>query len=261
MNLKGKAALVTGSTQGIGLAIAEALARQGATIVLHGLCTPAEGQAQAAKLSRQWGVQVNFVAANLADAGEAARLWPEAMQAAGALHILVNNAGIQHTAPLESFPLEKWEAIQAINLRAPFLLSQAAVPHLREQGWGRIVNIASVHGLVASVHKAAYVAAKHGLIGLTRVTALETATDGITVNAICPGWTETPIIEPQIQARAAALGVEREAAIRHLVTEKQPNGTLMPTRMIGEVVAFLCSDAASGMTGAALPVDGGWTAQ
>lgn len=261
MNLQGKTALVTGSIQGIGLAIVESLAKQGANIVLHGLCTPEEVQTQAAQLSQQWGVKVTFIPANLSNADEASDLVSDAIAATGGLDILVNNAGIQNTAPLESFPLEKWDAIQAINLRAPFLLSQAIVPHLRERGWGRIVNIASVHRLVASIHKSAYVAAKHGLVGLTKVTALETATDRITVNAVCPAWTETPIIEPQIRARAAALGVDRDGAIRSLLAEKQPNQTLIPTRMLGDVVAFLCSDAAAGITGASVPVDGGWTAQ
>lgn len=261
MTLQHKTALITGSTQGIGLAIAQVLAAQGADIVLHGLCSRAEGDAQAHHLGETWGVKVHFMPADLSDAAEAAELVGTALQTVGQLDILVNNAGIQYTAPIESFPLDKWDAIQAINLRAPFLLSQAIIPHLRDQGWGRIVNVASVHGLVASVNKAAYVAAKHGLVGLTKATALETAAQGITVNAVCPGWTETPIIEPQIQARASALGVSREEAIRHLVSEKQPNQKLMPTSMVGDVVAFLCSEAASGITGVALPVDGGWTAQ
>lgn len=177
------------------------------------------------------------------------------------MDILVNNAGIQHTAPLETFALERWDAIQAVNLRAPFLLTQAALPGMRAAGWGRVINVASVHGLVGSVHKAAYVAAKHGLVGLTKVSALETATDGITVNAICPGWTETPILEPQIQARGEQLSTGRDAAIRSLVLEKQPNATLMPPAWIGDLAAFLCSEAGAGITGAALPMDGGWTAQ
>ncbi len=261
MNLKGKTALVTGSTQGIGLAIAQALARQGADIALHGLCTVQEGEEQAARLSQDWQVRVHFVPADLSNAAEASALVGQVTAQLGGLDILVNNAGIQHTAPVESFPLEKWDAIQAINLRAPFLLTQAAVPELRRRGWGRIVNVASVHGLVGSVHKAAYVAAKHGLVGLTKVVALETATDRITVNAICPGWTETPLIEPQIQERAASHGGDRDAGVRDLLAAKQPNLTLLPTALIGEVVAFLCSEAASGITGASLPVDGGWTAQ
>ena len=261
MSLNKRIALVTGSNQGIGLAIAEVLARHGATIVLHGLCAVDEGERQARELTEAWGTGVSFLPADLGEPDEAAGLVEAAVARHGRLDILVNNAGIQYTAPLDEYPLARWDAIQAINLRAPFLLTQAALPHMRRQGWGRIVNIASVHGLVASVNKSAYCAAKHGLVGLTKVAALETATDGITVNAICPGWTETPILEPQIAARAAQLGTGRDAAIRSLVAEKQPNQTLMPPAWIGEMAAFLCSDAAAGITGTALPVDGGWTAQ
>jgi 3-hydroxybutyrate dehydrogenase len=239
-----RVALITGSNQGIGLAIADVLARHGSDIVLHGLFPVAEGEQQARALSQRWNVDVHFLNADLANPAEAVGLIDQAVSLHGRLDILVNNAGIQ-----------------AVNLRAPFLLTQAVLPHMRRANWGRIVNIASVHGLVASVNKAAYCAAKHGLVGLTKVAALETATDGITVNAICPGWTETPILEPQIAARAAQLRCDRETAIRSLVAEKQPNQTLMPSAWIGETVAFLCSDAAAGMTGTALPVDGGWTAQ
>lgn len=256
-----RVALVTGSIQGIGLAIAEALARHGVDIVLHGLCPADEGERQAAELAKRWGVAVDFKAADLASSDEALQLVERAADVHGRIDILVNNAGIQFTARLDDFPLERWDAIQAINLRAPFLLTQTALPRMRQQGWGRIVNIASVHGLVASVNKSAYCAAKHGLVGLTKVAALETATDGITVNAICPGWTETPILEPQIAARAAQTGGDRQSAIRSLVAEKQPNQTLIPPAWIGETVVFLCSDAAAGITGAAIPVDGGWTAQ
>jgi len=206
-------------------------------------------------------VKASFLPADLSRADEAAGLVDAVMAQHGRIDILVNNAGIQFTAPLADFPLERWEAMQAVNLRAPFLLMRAAVPHLQKQGWGRIVNIASVHGLVGSIHKAAYCAAKHGLVGLTKVVALETATDGITVNSVCPGWTETPILEPQFAARTAQLGADRETGIRSMVAEKQPNQTLLPPAWIGETVAFLCSEAASGITGAAIPVDGGWTAQ
>ncbi len=261
MNLEGKIALVTGSTQGIGLSIAEVLARHGAGIVLHGLCPREEGEQQAATLAGRFGVAASFLPADLGDADAAAGLVEAAVAARGRVDILVNNAGIQFTAPIAEFPLERWDAIQAVNLRAPFVLMRAAVPHMRRQGGGRIVNIASVHGLVASVNKAAYCAAKHGLVGLTKVVALETATEAITVNAICPGWTETPILEPQIAARAGKLDTDRASAIRSLVSEKQPNEMLMPPDWIGEAVAFLCGPAAAGITGAAIPVDGGWTAQ
>lgn len=256
-----RVALVTGSNQGIGQAIADTLAAHGVDIVLHGLCPAAEGERQAARLAQRRQVAVHFLAADLASPAEAGALVDRAAAVRGRLDILVNNAGLQFTAPLDDYPLARWDEIHAVNLRAPFLLTRAALPHMRRRGWGRIVNIASVHGLVASVNKSAYCAAKHGLVGLTKVAALETATDGITVNAICPGWTDTPILEPQIAARTARAGGDRAAAIRQLVAEKQPNQMLMPPAWIGETVAFLCSDAAAGITGTAMPVDGGWTAQ
>ena len=189
------------------------------------------------------------------------RVWSPRDGALQAPDILVNNAGIQHTCPIESFPLERWNAIIAVNLSATFLTMKAAVPAMRERGWGRIVNVASVHGLVASVNKGAYLAAKHSLVGLSKGVALETATQGITVNCICPGWTDTAIIQPQIEARAAQCGGDRSAGIRELLREKQPNLTLLPPERIGDITVFLCSDAAAGITGVALPVDGGWTAQ
>lgn len=261
MKLNDKVALVTGSTQGIGLAIAEALAGHGASIALHGLCTPEEGHAQAQACAARWGVPVRYFGADLANAEAGAALVDQVAAGFGRLDIVVNNAGIQHTASLPEFPLDKWDAIHAINLRAPFVVMRQAIPLMRAQGWGRIVNIASVHGLVASINKAAYCATKHGLVGLTKVAALETATDGITVNAICPGWTETPLLDAQIEARGKQKGLDRAAAVRDLVAEKQPNQIMMPPAWIGEVVAFLCSEAAAGITGAAMPVDGGWTAQ
>ena len=184
-----------------------------------------------------------------------------AQRALGAPDILVNNAGIQYTCPIESFPTERWDAIIAVNLSAAFHTMKAALPAMRERGWGRVVNIASVHGLVASVNKAAYLAAKHGLVGLSKGVALETAAQGITVNFICPGWTDTAIIQPQIEERAAQFGGDRSAAILDLLREKQPNLSLLPPDRIGDVATFLCSEAAAGVTGVALPVDGGWTAQ
>ena len=259
--LNGHTALVTGSTQGIGLAIAQALARDGADIVMHGIEPVAQGEAIAAELAAANGVRAAYVRANLAEAGEAEGLVAAATAALRHPDILVNNAGIQYTCPIESFPLERWNAIIAVNLTAAFLAMKAAVPGMRERGWGRIVNIASVHGLVASIHKGAYLAAKHGLVGLSKGVALETATHGITVNCICPGWTDTAIIQPQIEARAAQCGGDRSAGIRELLREKQPNLTLLPPERIGDVAVFLCSEAAAGITGVALPVDGGWTAQ
>ena len=261
MTLNGRTALVTGSTQGIGLAVAQALAQVGADIVLHGIEPAERGDSIAAELGFVSGRHVVYVRADLALAHEAAGLVASATQALAAPDILVNNAGIQHTGPIESFPQERWDAILAVNLSAAFHAMKAVVPGMRERGWGRIVNVASVHGLVASVNKAAYLAAKHGLVGLSKGVALETATQGITVNCICPGWTDTPIIAPQIEARAAKFGGDRDAGIRDLLREKQPNQTLLPPRRIGEVAAFLCSESAAGITGVALPVDGGWTAQ
>ncbi|MBK6787577.1 MAG: 3-hydroxybutyrate dehydrogenase [Betaproteobacteria bacterium] len=259
--LNGHTALVTGSTQGIGLAIAQAMARAGADVVMHGIEPVAQGEAIAAELAAANGVRAAYVRANLAEAGEAEGLVAAATAALRHPDILVNNAGIQYTCPIESFPLERWNAIIAVNLTAAFLAMKAAVPGMRERGWGRIVNIASVHGLVASIHKGAYLAAKHGLVGLSKGVALETATHGITVNCICPGWTDTAIIQPQIEARAAQCGGDRSAGIRELLREKQPNLTLLPPERIGDVAVFLCSEAAAGITGVALPVDGGWTAQ
>jgi len=259
--LKGRTALVTGATQGIGEAIAQALAAAGADVVVHGIEPQARGDAIAAALARAHGVRAAYVRADLASADQAAALVASAARALASPDILVNNAGIQHTSPIESFPADRWDAIIAINLSAAFHAMRAAVPAMRERRWGRIVNIASVHGLVASVNKTAYLASKHGLVGMSKGVALETATDGITVNCICPGWTETPILGPQIAARAAQFGGDRDAAIRDLLKEKQPNLTLLPPSRIGEVAAFLCSDAAEGITGVALPVDGGWTAQ
>jgi len=256
-----RTALVTGSTQGIGLAIAQALARAGTDIVVHGIEPMAAGESIAATLAAMGQVRAAYVRADLGGAEQAARLVVDATAALAAPDIVVNNAGIQHTCPIESFPTERWNAILAVNLSAAFHTMKAAVPAMRERGWGRIVNIASVHGLVASVNKAAYLAAKHGLVGLSKGVALETASQGITVNCICPGWTDTAIIQPQIEARALQLGVDRGAAIRDLMREKQPNLALLPPERIGDIAVFLCSDAAAGITGVALPVDGGWTAQ
>jgi 3-hydroxybutyrate dehydrogenase len=259
--LKGRTALVTGSTQGIGLAIARAMAMAGANVVVHGIEADTQGQPIAAAITTRGGARCAYVRANLADAGESAGLVAAATQALGPIDIVVNNAGIQHTCPIESFAAERWDAVIAINLSSAFHTMKAAVPGMRERGWGRVVNIASVHGLVASVNKAAYLAAKHGLVGLSKGVALETATQGITVNCICPGWTDTVLIQPQIDARAAQFGGDRAAGVRELLREKQPNLTLLPPERIGDIAVFLCSEAAAGITGVALPVDGGWTAQ
>jgi 3-hydroxybutyrate dehydrogenase len=259
--LKGRTALVTGSTQGIGLAIATTLAKAGADVVLHGIEPAERGRAIASDLALAFGVRTAYVRADLARPDEAAGLVAAATAVLESPGILVNNAGIQFTSPIESFPTDRWDAILAVNLSAAFFAMRAAVSSMRAAGWGRIVNIASVHGLVASVNKAAYLAAKHGLVGLSKGVALETAAQGITVNCICPGWTDTAIIQPQIDARAATFGGDRAAGIRDLLGEKQPNLTLLSPERIGDIAVFLCSDAAAGITGIALPVDGGWTAQ
>jgi len=259
--LKQRCALVTGATQGIGRAIARCLARAGAAVVLHGIEPMEVGQRIARDISHDSGARTAYISADLADPAAAADLVSRASALLSAPDILVNNAGIQFTSPIDAFPTERWDAIIAINLTAAFHTMKAAVPGMRERGWGRIVNIASVHGLVASLNKTAYLAAKHGLVGLSKGVALETATHGITVNCICPGWTDTAIIQPQIEARAAQFGGDRTSAIRDLLKEKQPNLMLLPPERIGDVAVFLCSDAASGITGVALPVDGGWTAQ
>jgi len=213
------------------------------------------------ELEREHQVRVRYHGADMTVPAQIGSLVEATVAELGSIDILVNNAGIQHTAPIEEFPAAKWDAILAINLSSSFHTVHHALPHMRKGGWGRIVNIASVHGLVASVNKAAYVAAKHGLVGLTRVIALETAGAGITCNAICPGWTRTELVEPQIVARAKQLGVAVEEGGRDMLAEKQPSRRFVTVEQIGKLAAFLCSEAASEMTGTALPIDGGWTAQ
>jgi len=261
INLKGKHALVTGSTSGIGLGIAIELARNGCDIVLSGFGDAVAINDLQTRLRNDYGVRAIHVDADVANPQQCRALVARGLAEFGTLDILVNNAGIQHVAPLEEFGEEKWDAILAINLSAAFHLSAAALPGMRRTGYGRVVNIASVHGLVASKFKAAYVAAKHGLIGLTKVTALETAGQGITCNAICPGWVLTPLVEAQIEDRMRREGLDRRAAEHLLLSEKQPSGQFATPGQIGALAVFLCSDAAANITGASLPVDGGWTAQ
>ena len=249
MNLQGKCALVTGSTSGIGLGIARVLHRAGASIVLHGLGPPEE----IASLRDELGAA--FLDADLRDGAA----YLAALERLGSVDVLVNNAGIQHTAPVEEFAPERWQAVIDINLTAVFLGIHALLPGMRERGWGRILNVASVHGLVASVQKAAYVAAKHGVVGLTKVVALETAGSGITCNAICPGWVLTPLVQAQIEARAEREGLSVEEAGRRLLMEKQPGGRFVTPEELGEAVLFCCSQPS--MTGASLPIDGAWLAQ
>ncbi|WP_096701755.1 3-hydroxybutyrate dehydrogenase [Magnetospirillum sp. 15-1] len=259
--LNGKRALVTGSTSGIGLGIARALAAQGVSVMLNGFGDAAEIEALRAGLAREFGVTVLYNGADLSKSDGAGELVRDTEGRLGGLDILVNNAGIQHVAPVEEFPLERWDAVIAINLTAVFQGIRAALPGMKARGWGRIVNVASVHGVVASVNKAAYIAAKHGVVGLTKVVGLETAEIDVTCNAICPGWVLTPLVQKQIDARAEAQGVAVEQAGRDLLTEKQPSKKFTTPEQIGELAVFLCSPAAANMTGIALPMDGGWTAQ
>jgi 3-hydroxybutyrate dehydrogenase len=259
--LSGKLALVTGSTSGIGLGIARALARQGADLVLNGFGEPAEIERLRSGLVNEFGVKVHYAAADLARPSEIEAMMSRLHQSVGAVDILVNNAGIQHVSPLETFPTERWDAVIAINLSAAFHATRLALPSMRERNWGRIINIASAHGLVASPEKSAYVAAKHGIIGLTKVVALETARTGITCNAICPGWVLTPLVQKQIDARAAQGGVSQEQARVSLLGEKQPSLDFVTPEQLGELAVFLCGDAAQQVRGAAWTMDGGWTAQ
>jgi 3-hydroxybutyrate dehydrogenase len=259
--LKGKAAVVTGSTSGIGLGIAGALAAQGANVLLNGFGDPAEINRVRGSLADRHGVRVSYSAADMSNPDEIDRMIAQATGELGGVDILVNNAGIQHTAPVREFPLERWHAIIAINLTAAFCAIRAALPRMESNGWGRIINIASAHGLVASTHKAAYVAAKHGVLGLTKVVALETARTGVTCNAICPGWVLTPLVQKQIDDIAVREGLSSDDARAKLLGEKQPSLEFATPDQIGALAAFLCSDAAAQIRGAALPVDGGWTAQ
>ncbi len=252
-----KTALVTGSTSGIGLGIAKALARQGANIVLNGF-----GEVEAAKAEiAALGVRVAYHGADMSKPAEIEDLMAFAAREFGRVDVLVNNAGIQHVAPVENFPVERWDAIIAINLSSAFHTTRLALPAMREANWGRIINIASVHGLVASAEKSAYVAAKHGIVGLTKVTALETATTGVTCNAICPGWVLTPLVQKQVDARAAALGVSNEEATRRLLGEKEPSMQFTTPDELGELAVFLCGPASGNVRGVAWNMDGGWAAQ
>ena len=257
MALKGKTALVTGSTSGIGLGIARALAAGGADIVLNGFGDRAAIDTLIADLKAEYKVHVGYSAADMSKPAEVAAMISQARR----VDILVNNAGIQHTAPVEEFPAERWDAVIAINLSAAFHAIRAALPQMKSRNWGRIVNIASAHGLVASAQKAAYVAAKHGLLGLTKVVALETARTGVTCNAICPGWVLTPLVQKQIDELASRDKLASEEAKMKLLAEKQPSLEFATPEQIGAAAVFLCSEAAAQIRGVALPVDGGWTAQ
>jgi 3-hydroxybutyrate dehydrogenase len=259
--LADRVALVTGSTSGIGLGIAAGLAEAGAAVVLNGFGKSADIAAAMDILTAKHGVASDHVDADLASAEEATRMVEEVLRRHGRIDILVNNAGIQHVAPAETFPPAKWDAILAINLSAAFHAARTALPAMRANGFGRIINIASAHALVGSPFKSGYVAAKHGVVGLTKVLALETAEEPITVNAVCPGYVLTPLVEQQIEAQARAHGIAREAVIRDVLLKAQPNKRFATVEEIGALVAFLCSESARSITGAAIPVDGGWTAQ
>lgn len=258
--LKGKSAVITGSTSGIGLGIARALAAEGCNVMLNGFGDAAAIDALRAALEREFSIHAAFNGAGLSQAAGCDALVADAEAQFGAVDILVNNAGIQHVAPVDEFPPERWGAVIAVNLSAAFHTIHAALPGMKRRGWGRIVNIASAHGLVASVNKVAYVAAKHGIIGMTKVVGLETAETGITCNAICPGWVLTPMVQKQIDDRAAAGGTKEDAA-RELLIEKQPSARFTTTGQIGAMTVFLCGEGGSNMTGSAVSMDGGWTAR
>ncbi|MBK5206214.1 MAG: 3-hydroxybutyrate dehydrogenase [Polaromonas sp.] len=258
---KGKTALITGSTSGIGLGIAKALAAQGANIVLNGFGDVDGPRAEIAAL----GVKVTYHGADMSKPAEIEDMMKFAAAQFGQVDILVNNAGIQHVARIENFPLEKWDAVIAINLNSAFHATRLALPAMQAanngKGWGRIINVASVHGLVASAEKSAYVAAKHGIVGLTKVTALENATTGVTCNAICPGWVLTPLVQKQVDARAAAGGISNEMATQQLLGEKEPSLQFTTPEELGALAVFFCSPAGNNVRGVAWNMDGGWAAQ
>jgi 3-hydroxybutyrate dehydrogenase len=255
--LKGKTALVTGSTSGIGLGIAKALAEQGANIMMNGF-----GEKDAAMAEvKAFGVEVDYHGADMSKPAEIEAMMHAAEKRFGAVDILVNNAGIQHVANVEDFPVDRWDAIIAINLSSAFHTTRMALPGMKQRNWGRIINLASVHGLVASAQKSAYVAAKHGIVGLTKVTALETAQTGVTCNAICPGWVLTPLVQKQVDARAEKDQVSNEEAKKRLLSEKQPSGEFVTPDQLAALAVFFCSPAATQIRGVAWNMDGGWVAQ
>ena len=255
--LKGKTALVTGSTSGIGLGIAKALAEQGANIMMNGF-----GEKDAAMAEvKAFGVEVDYHGADMSKPAEIEAMMQAAEKRFGAVDILVNNAGIQHVANVEDFPVDRWDAIIAINLSSAFHTTRMVLPGMKQRNWGRIINLASVHGLVASAQKSAYVAAKHGIVGLTKVTALETAQTGVTCNAICPGWVLTPLVQKQVDARAEKDQVNNEEAKKRLLSEKQPSGEFVTPDQLAALAVFFCSPAATQIRGVAWNMDGGWVAQ
>ena len=256
MSVSGKTAIVTGSNSGIGLGVARELAKAGADVVLNSFTDNEEDHKLASDMAEEFGVNVRYIQADMSDAEACRKLVEEA----GRCDILVNNAGIQHVAPIPDFPIEKWNAIIAINMSSAFHTTAAALPKMREAGWGRVVNVASAHGLTASPFKSAYVAAKHGVVGMTKTVALETAEEPITCNAICPGYVLTPLVEAQIPETMKEYGMDRETVIREVMLARQPSRTFATTEQIGGTAVFLCSDAAAQITGTTISVDGGWTA-
>ena len=260
MQLKGKTAVITGSTSGIGLGVATELARIGVNVVINSYTDSDEDHAIADGIAKDHGVQAAYIQADMSNGDQCRALIEKAKGKIGAVDILVNNAGIQHVAPIPDFPTAKWDAIIAINMSSTFHTTAAALPQMRKSGWGRIVNIASAHGLTASPFKSAYVTAKHGVVGLTKVTALETAEEPITCNAICPGYVLTPLVEEQIPDTMKEYGMDRETVIREVLLARQPSKEFATVEQIGGIVAFLCSSAAEQITGTTLSVDGGWTA-
>ena len=255
--LKGKTAVVTGSTSGIGLGIAKALAEQGANIMMNGF---GEKDAAIAEV-KAYGVEVEYHGADMSKPAEIEDMMRTAEKRFGGVDILVNNAGTQHVANVEDFPVDRWDAIIAINLSSAFHTSRMALPGMKQRNWGRIINLASVHGLVGSAQKSAYVAAKHGIVGLTKVTALETAQTGVTCNAICPGWVLTPLVQKQVDARAEKDQVSNDEAKKRLLSEKQPSGEFVSPEQLAALAVFFCSPAASQIRGVAWNMDGGWVAQ
>ncbi len=258
--LKGKTALVTGSTSGIGLGIVTRLAAEGANIVLNGFGEPAEIERISSDLKSRYKVKISYDGADMSKPESIAAMVKKAIAEFGAVDVLVNNAGIQHVAPVDEFPLDKWDAIIAINLSAAFHTTRAALPAMKKKGWGRIINIASAHALVASPFKSAYVAAKHGIAGFTKTVALEVAQQGITANAICPGYVLTPLVQKQIPDTAKARGISEEAVKRDVLLAAQPTKKFVGVDEVAGLAAYLCSDEAASITGAVLSIDGGWTA-
>jgi 3-hydroxybutyrate dehydrogenase len=257
----GKTALITGSTSGIGLGIARTLAAQGANVVLNGFGDKQAVERLCAEISEREGVEVRYDGANLSQPNEIEAMMGKALAEFGCIDLLINNAGIQHVAAVEEMPLDKWDAIIAVNLSAAFHTVRLAIPAMKKRGWGRVVNVASAHALVASPYKSAYVASKHGIAGFTKSVALEVAPSGITVNAICPGYVLTPLVEQQIPDTAKARGISAEAVIRDVLLAAQPTKKFVTVEQVAALTAFVCSDDAASITGAVLPIEGGWTAQ